>query len=51
MEGVRVAYSVDMQHVSYIVATTASVAFVCSWGLRWKVSREPSEELRKIWRL
>jgi hypothetical protein len=36
VEGVIMAYSVAVQHFSYIVAATASVAFVCSWGLGWK---------------
>lgn len=40
VEGVIMAYSVAVQHIFYIVAATASAAFVCSWGLGWKSVRK-----------
>lgn len=46
MEGMIEAYSVAMQHVFHIVAATASVSFVCSWGLRWKSVWKSVEEAK-----
>lgn len=40
VEGVIMAYSVAVQHVFFIVAATATVAFVCSWGLGWQSVRK-----------
>lgn len=36
VEGVIMAYNTAIQHVFYIVAGTATAAFILSWGLGWK---------------
>ena len=36
VEGVVMAYNNAIQHVFYMVAGTATAAFVFSWGLGWK---------------
>lgn len=36
VEGVIMAYNAAYQHVFYMVAATATAAFVFSWGLGWK---------------
>lgn len=36
LEGVIIAYNNAVQHVFYMVAGTATAAFIFSWGLGWK---------------
>lgn len=36
VEGVIIAYIIAIQHVFYIVAGTATAAFIFSWALGWK---------------